>query len=192
MNGMNKIKTASLIERLGNLLRSKEREFGSASGLQSVHVQILFYLSQCNRYSNTPGGVTEFIGSTKGTISQSINLLETKEFIYKIPDNEDRRVIHLELTEKGREFIESQFPPDEFSNSLDIFNKEESEVLTKLLTKLLIHLQKRNNGRIFGVCNTCKYFNLKGLGRSHQCGLTQEPLSEDESQLICREYEEAI
>ena len=187
---MSKTQIASLIERIGNLLRSEERASGADSGLQTVHVQILNYLSQCNRYSNTPAGVTEFIGATKGTTSQSINILEAKGFIKKVPDIEDGRVIHLELTNKGRSFVENEFPPAEFSNTLDNFSKEESENISELLTKLLIHLQRSNNGRIFGVCHTCKHFKKNGLNKSHQCGLTLEPLSEKESFLICREHEE--
>lgn len=190
INRMNKAHIASLIERLGNLLRSEERTSGADSGLQAVHVQILNYLSQCNRYSNTPAGVTDFIGSTKGTTSQSINILDTKGFIDKVPDREDGRVIHLELTRKGKSFVDSEFPPSEFSGMLDSLNSEESDVLSELLTKLLVQLQRRNEGKLFGVCHTCKHFKENGLGKSHQCGLTLEPLSKKESTLICREHEE--
>ncbi|MCI0482724.1 MAG: MarR family transcriptional regulator, partial [Candidatus Dadabacteria bacterium] len=67
-------KIASLIERLGNLLRAEERAAGA--GLLPVHVRMLSYLSVCNRYSDTPAAVTEFAGATKGTSSQSIAVLE--------------------------------------------------------------------------------------------------------------------
>lgn len=189
ISNMNKTQIASLIERIGNLLRIEERASGADSGLQTVHVQILSYLSQCNRYSNTPAGVTDFLGSTKGTTSQSINILETKGFINKVPDKEDGRVIHLELTEKGRQFIKNEFPPNEFSNTLDILDPVESKRLSELLTKLLVNLQRKNNSKLFGVCNSCKHFKKNGLNKSHQCGLTLEPLSEKESLLICREHE---
>lgn len=187
---MNKVEIASLIERIGNLLRTQERASGSESGLQAVHVQILNYLSQCNRYSNTPAGVTEFIGATKGTISQSINILERKGFIKKEPDQEDRRIVHLELTDEGKSFIKQNFPPTEFCETLDIIDSKDSENLAQFLKAILIHLQRKNNGRLFGVCHTCKYFNKYGLGQTHQCGLTKEPLSEKESFQICREHEE--
>lgn len=187
---MNKVQIASLIERIGNLLRSEERVLGAESGLQTVHVQILGYLSQCNRYSNTPAGVTDFIGSTKGTISQSINILGNKGFINKVPDEEDRRVVHLELTKKGTSVAKEIFPPSDFSNTLDIFSQEESEKLSELLTRLLVQLQRNNNSKAFGVCRTCRHFRKNGLAKTHQCGLTLEPLSEKESTLICREHED--
>ena len=189
---MNKAQITSLIERIGNLLRSEERASGADRGLQAVHVQILNYLSQCNRYSNTPAGVTDFIGSTKGTTSQSINILESKGFINKVPDSEDGRVIHLVLTKKGHSFINNEFPPSEITNALDSFSNEEAEYITELLTKLLVKLQRTNNGKIFGVCHTCRHFKKNALARTHQCGLTLEPLSDKESFQICREHKEPI
>lgn len=181
---------ASLIERIGNLLRSQERASGSELGLQSVHVQMLGYLSQCNRYSNTPVGVTEFIGTTKGTTSQSINVLEKKGFITKHPDKNDGRVVHLDLTDKGKKFVESEIPPAEFCNTLENFNTKDTELLSQLLTRLLIQLQNQNNAKVFGVCHSCMHFRKYALGDLHQCGLTKEPLSENDSYLICREHEQ--
>ncbi|KAB2833805.1 MAG: winged helix-turn-helix transcriptional regulator, partial [Candidatus Dadabacteria bacterium] len=187
-NPMNEgAKIASLIERLGNLLRAGERSSGQ--GLLPVHVQMLSYLSVGNRYSDTPAAVTEFVGATKGTTSQSIGVLERKGYLRKRPDDEDGRVTHLSLTAKGKRFVENNFPPPEFGESIDGMKPAERESLARLLTGLLVSLQRRNGGRMFGVCRTCRYFRKDALPGSHQCGLTLEPLSEDESMKICREHE---
>ena len=186
---MNKLKTALLLERIGNLLRSEERADGAAAGLQSVHVQILTYLSRCNRYSNTPAGVTEYLGTTKGTVSQSINILEERGFIEKRADENDGRVVRLLLTTEGRSFVEGSQPPSEFSGALDSFDPAELDSLSSMLTKFLTALQRRNKRKMFGVCHTCRHFRENGLGDKHQCGLTLEPLSEDDSLKICREHE---
>lgn len=181
---------ASLIERLGNLLRAEER--ASGAGLLPVHVQMLSYLSVCNRYSDTPAAVTEFVGTTKGTTSQSIAVLERKGFLRKRPDTGDGRVVHLDLTAKGRRFVEMNFPPPEFGAAIGEMKKGDRDTLLRLLTGLLVSLQRRNGGRMFGVCNTCRYFRKDALPGSHQCGLTLEPLTEDESMKICREHEIAV
>jgi len=183
-------KIASLIERLGNLLRAGERSSGS--GLLPVHVQMLSYLSVCNRYSDTPAAVTEFVGATKGTTSQSIGVLERKGYLRKRPDGKDGRVIHLSLTAKGKRFVESNSPPPEFGASIDGMKPAERESLARLLNVLLVSLQRRNEGRMFGVCRTCRYFRKDAFPGSHQCGLTLEPLSDDESMKICREHEIAV
>lgn len=180
-------KIASLIERLGNLLRAGER--ASGAGLLPVHVQMLSYLSVCNRYSDTPAAVTEFSGATKGTSSQSIAVLERKGFLRKRHDSADGRVIHLDLTAKGRRFVENNFPPDAFGSAIGKMKPGDRAALAHLLTGLLASLQKGNGGRTFGVCHTCRYFRRDALPGSHQCGLTLEPLSGDESTQICREHE---
>jgi len=181
------VKIASLIERLGNLLRAEERSSGA--GLLPVHVQMLSYLSVCNRYSDTPAAVTEFLGATKGTSSQSIAVLERKGFLRKRPDGADGRVVRLDLTAKGRRFVERNFPPAGFGSAIEEMKPGDRTALARLLTGLLASLQKGNGGRMFGVCNTCRFFKKDALPGSHQCGLTLEPLAEDESMKICREHE---
>jgi len=42
-----------LVERLSLLTRAGLRQAGAAQGLQPVHLQVLFYLNQANRFSNT-------------------------------------------------------------------------------------------------------------------------------------------
>ncbi len=174
------------------MIRADERSLGMGYGLQPVHVQVLSYLSSCNRYSNTPAGVTSFIGVTKGTVSQSINVLERKRLITKSPDARDGRVVHLNVTEAGSRFIESEFPRQDILATLDEMHFGERQNLAELLTDLLIGLQHRNGGRMFGECRTCRHFRKDAFGDSHQCGLTLEPLSDDDSTKICREHELSV
>ncbi|MEQ9619760.1 MAG: MarR family winged helix-turn-helix transcriptional regulator [Deltaproteobacteria bacterium] len=184
-----RVKIAYLIERLGNLLRAGERSQGIIDGLQPVHIQMLGYLSICNRYSDTPAGVTDFVGATKGTTSQSLGVLERKGYIRKKSDKRDRRVVRLELTARGKRFVETGFPPPDFVAALGGIKTRERGELSRLLTELLVRLQRNNRSRMFGVCHTCRHFKRDGLGETHQCGLTLEPLTEGESMKICREHE---
>ena len=75
-----------LIERMSALIRSEERKKCSELGIQSVHLQVLDYLSRCNRYSDTPAALTNYLGMTRGTVSQTVLLLEKKGFIRKNVD----------------------------------------------------------------------------------------------------------
>lgn len=50
--------------------------FAAEEGLQLVHVEILQYLSVCNRYSDTTQTISEYLGQTKGSIFQSLGHLE--------------------------------------------------------------------------------------------------------------------
>ena len=174
------------------MIRADERSSGMGHGLQPFHVQVLRYLSICNRYSNTPVGVTDFMGVTKGTVSQSVNVLERKGLITKSPDARDGRVVHLNVTEAGRRLIESEFPRQDILATLDEMHFGERQNLAGLLTDLLIGIQHRNDGRLFGECRTCIHFRKDAFGDSHQCALTLEPLSDDDSTKICREHELSV
>src|SRR4029453_4211140 len=67
-----------LVERLGNLMRTELRKAGSDEALQPVHLQALVYLSKANRYSNTPQALADYLGLTKGTVSQTLLLLDRR------------------------------------------------------------------------------------------------------------------
>ena len=62
-----------LIERLGNLVRADARAVCNDYDMRPVQLEALEFLTQCNRYSDTPQAVAEFLGLTKGTVSQTGN-----------------------------------------------------------------------------------------------------------------------
>lgn len=79
-----------LIERLGNLVRADVRAVCHASGVRPVQLEALHYLTQCNRYSDTPQAVAEYLGLTKGTVSQTLKVLEEKGLLKKRSDPGDK------------------------------------------------------------------------------------------------------
>jgi len=176
------------LERLSNLLRNEMRTEGSEYGLQPIQMEALYYLSICNRYSDTPMGVTEYLGQTKGTVSQTIKVLEKKGLITKNADKNDKRLTHLKMTLEGKTLLAKTIPPPKFSDACDVLNQSESDAVTEALNNLLKTLQKKNNLKAFGTCKACRH-NIRNTDGSCLCGLTKEPLSEKDIELICREYE---
>lgn len=183
---MHELDTLKLIERISTLIRSEERKRYAAIGLQPVHGQVLEYLSKCNRHSDTPASVTEFLGSTKGTVSQSIQVLERKNYIVKEPDAEDRRVVHLKLTDAGQELIKSLKPQDFFAAAEQQVASQEFDSISSALSVTLSALQKANDSKSFGLCRTCSYFTE--VDNHFHCSLTQLPLEQPDTQKICREH----
>jgi hypothetical protein len=57
------------VGRLASPVRNEARQALAEHGLQPVQFEALHYLTRCNRYSDTPMAVTEFLGQTKGTVS---------------------------------------------------------------------------------------------------------------------------
>jgi len=177
------------IERLSNLLRTESRQLLTSHGLQPIQLEILHYLSVCNRYSNTAKGVAEYLGQTKGTVSQSIKVLERKGLITKHVDNIDKRIVHLKITSNARTFLKKTVPAPLFSNAGKLIKEQSIKQIQSALKSLLMAVQKANGLKSFGVCHTCRYNQQLNNG-NHLCGLTKEVLSSKEVQLICREHDD--
>src|SRR4030065_1806393 len=89
------------VERLSLLTRADLRQAGAAQGLQPVHLQVLFYLNQANRFSNTPQALTEYLGLTKGTVSQTVLVLARRRLISRYADPRDGRGVRRIPAEGG-------------------------------------------------------------------------------------------
>jgi len=179
------------LERLSNLLRNEARSTGAKYGLLPIQIEALHYLSICNRYSDTPMGVTEYLGQTKGTVSQSLKVLERKGFLSKKADNNDKRSTRLQVSKSGRKLLDKEIPAPLFINACEHLDTESQFQIIHKLQELLRAIQYKNNMKSFGVCHTCRYNQTNEKGSGHLCGLTQESLSSDDIQLICREHENA-
>lgn len=169
------------LERLSAVHRNLMRRFANEEGLQLVHVEIMQYLSVSNRYSDTTQAISEYLGQTKGSISQSLNLLEEQGFVKRMQDKVDKRIFHLSLSAKGSAVTHRMYA------SIDLQGAEELEPGLK---NLLTSIQKKNNLRGFGTCISCR-FNQNPGKNVFVCGLTTEKLTLDDTKKICREHDEA-
>ena len=176
----------NLIDSIGHLLRSEEKKFLLPLGLQPIHLNAMIYLSMCNKYSNNPAALSKYLGNTKGTTSQTVNLLEKKGYITKKKTTKDKRVVKLHLTEKAEKILDQL----SFEDSESFFNDRSIEIAESVLTNILKSLQLSNQGRAFGVCKTCDFFIDEGDG--FRCGLTHEPLLDHEIEQICQEHESEL
>lgn len=169
------------LERLASLYRSQVRQAAAKEGIQPVHVEILQYLSVSNRYSNTAQALSEYLGQTKGSISQSLKLLEKDGYIERRPCPEDGRVMQVYLTPRAKASAER------ISKSL-MPNLDETKEADDAAKSLLMAWQRKNHYRGFGQCQSCRFNRSLGDGK-FQCGLTGAPLSKLEVKQICREHQ---
>lgn len=176
-----------LIERMSALIRSEERKKCSELGLQVVHLQALDYLSRCNRYSDTPASLANYLGMTRGTVSQTLLLLEKKGFIKKTTDLIDRRKVHLSLLDSGSVVLAEVRDTHLFHQARMVFEHDvNNEGVEAVFVSALKALQKAHKGHSFGQCETCKYFTEVTLG--FRCELTKESLSLNGSTKLCQEH----
>jgi len=147
---------------------------------------VLDYLGRANRFSRSPSHVADFLGSTRGTISQSIKSLLMKGYVSEHRSTLDKRAISFALTEKGKAIVQRG---DELAQSVTNLDEREQQALLTLLTRLLRDQLAKNNGRAFGMCNTCAHFEAAATGGF--CKLLSEKLSPEETLQICHEQRSA-
>lgn len=176
-----------IIERINLLIRAEERKKCAALGLQPVHLQVLQYLSYCNRFSNTAVAMTQYLGRTMGSVSQTLSLLEKNGLIKKIPNNKDHRVVNLQLTNEGRKILELALPDELFIRASSLLGNEEAlKQCADYFNIALNALQKAYQLKSFGVCKSCQ-FHTK-IDEGSVCSFHKERLSKEDSEKICKDY----
>ncbi len=169
------------LERLSSLYISQMRQAASEQGVQLVNLEILQYLSICNDYSNTAQAISDYLGQTKGSISQTLKIMEQSGHIERRPCTKDKRVIRLFLTKKGQDSLQKM------SQQMVQIPDDDPELVAGL-KKVLRTWQLSHHNSGFGQCLSCKY-HQKGTNQKFKCGLTGEYLPHQDKFKICREHE---
>ena len=176
------LRTAHLIERLGRVLRAGDH----ASGLNPAQAEALRYLARANRFSRTPAALADYLGSTRGTVSQTLMALEAKGLVERQANARDGRSVTMALTKAGAAFLASD-PMRALASAIDTSDADAR--LADDLEAVLRTAIAQRGGRAFGVCQTCRHFRrAQGThGAPHHCALLDEPLSDTDSLSICVE-----
>ncbi len=179
---------AYLIGRLDRLSRSGV----NIAGLNPAQWEALRYLSRANRFSRTPAALADYAGSTRGTISQTLIVLEQKGLASRQASRRDGRSVELALTRRGEAVLRDD-PLRRLADDISVATGDAGELLATLQA-ILSALIARNNGRAFGICRTCRHFrrnDVAGRAAPHHCAMLDEPLSDADSGAICQEHEAA-
>lgn len=176
--------TSLLLERLGALIQQSVRDAAAQHGLLPIHIQVLHYLMRANRYSDLPIAISEYFGITRGTVSQTLAVLERKGLLTKESDAHHGKRLHLTLTPAGVSVLSESWvvPIEQALCERSI----EAVALESVLHHLLVALQRVNGQRAFGICRQCAHFLTEESGA--RCGLTLEPLVTEQTVRICREW----
>ena len=181
---------AFLFDRVGRLVRGMQH----SGGLNPAQWEALRYLAHANRFSRRPGALAEFLGSTRGTVSQTLIALERKGLIERKPDPSDARGTNVELTHEGHALI-AKDPLQAFEDVARELGDQDRQSLHVGLLGLLRSLQRRDKSRAFGVCRSCRHLEENPDAKSAAsllCALTGETLSADETDQIGRDFEAGV
>jgi DNA-binding MarR family transcriptional regulator len=176
------LRAAHLIERLARVVRAGDH----AAGLNPAQAESLRFLARANRFSRTPAALAAYLGSTRGTISQTVISLEEKGLIEREANARDGRSVVLSLTAKGSAFLAF-----DASHKL-AFAIDQAGVGERLAEDLEAGLRSAiaaRGGRAFGACHSCRHFQRDHRSGTmpHHCLLLDEPLGKADEALICAE-----
>jgi len=170
-----------LIDRLGRISAADEWE----KDINPTQWTALSYLARANRFSRSPSQVSDFMATTRGTVSQTLKALARKELIEEARSEHDKRSISYSITKEGRALFNKASTIEDAMSGL---SDEETAPLLAGLEAVLRSALKQREMRAFGVCETCKYHSKKTSGGF--CKLLNESLSAAEAKQICHEYSE--
>ncbi len=171
-----------LIDRLSRITLNA----GHAKGLKPAQWEALRYLASANRFSATPGALTLWLGSTKGTVSQTVISLEKRGLVAKTAGG-DKRSVRLALTDAGVQMLMDDGLSKIYSGVSSI-DPAIRTAITAALSRLVSALLKSNGSRPFGVCQSCRHFvRHHAEGGPYYCRFFKQKLTADDAQKICVE-----
>lgn len=175
---------ATRLERLARLLRQS----GHAGGLVPAQWEVLRYLARANRLSRSPGVLARYLGSTKGTISQSLQTLVKKGLIARQTRAGDERHVLLTLTTTGKALL-LEDPLRAIANDLEQLGGKTRRRFAKGLAELLSLEIDRQKAARFGTCGGCRHFQEASKDKGPTCAFDGAPLPASETTLLCIAHE---
>ena len=175
---------AGLIDRMGRMARGLQY----AEGLNPAQWESLRFLAAANNRSRTPSALAAYLGSTKGTASQTVIALEGKGLLRRRRGTGDRRVITLELTPDGTALLDRD-PLLSLDCALAELPEDVSQSLVDGLARLKDELAERHGWKSFGVCAECGHFLGPDGAAPARCGKSRTTLEGEEFHRICIEFQ---
>jgi DNA-binding MarR family transcriptional regulator len=170
------------IRELINRLARLDAAASWDEALNPVQVAALEYLARANRFSRAPSHVAEYLGTTRGTMSQTLKALVRKGYVSERRSETDKRSISCDLTEEARAVTARRGDLLEAIGGLPDATQAH---LRDSLSTLLKRQVRQNNGRQFGICHTCAHHRVTQDGP--YCALLSVPLLPEEPDQICYE-----
>jgi len=180
-------KIVELVDRLSRIAHSLQ----FAEGLNPAQWEALRFVARANRNSCSPGTLAVFMGSTKGTVSQTLKALENKGLIQRSRKAGDRRGVEIAVTVAGRALIERD-PLGRIHDALSTCSEADQRGVVTGLERLVGIVQKHQNIPEFGPCLSCAHYKPETCSETNaigcRCGVSGELFDASELAKICVDF----
>ncbi len=179
------------LKRVAAVMRSDEWSAAQAMGVTPTQVQILNVLEgRADGLRVTD--IAAHLGVSQPTATDSVNALQRKGYVEKVP-GADKRAVPVTLTAEGRKALrQAGRAGNATRDALKDLPAAEQEELLLSLVKVINTLQQAGAVPIQRMCVTCKYFEPHrhaGKQGPHHCHFVNAPLRRRELRVDCREHE---
>ena len=169
----------NILERLARVIASEDW----SGDLNPAQAAALGYLARANRFSRKPSIVADYLGATRGTVSQTLKALVRKGLVQETSDPSDRRSISYSVTPDGHSVLDRRNVLEQAVSGMDA---SEISFLDAGLRNLLLQVLNVQDQKSFGVCKTCRYHEEGQNGRS--CRLLNVKLDKADAEQVCVEH----
>jgi len=134
------LEVLSRVTRLARHLDRARRTSFAAHDLDLWEFDVLAALRRAGRpYVLSPGQLVDQTMVTSGTMTNRVDRLETRGLVQRLPDPADRRGVHVRLTPRGKERVDSALA-DLLHRERDLLrglSRNDQDALSTLLRKLV-------------------------------------------------------
>ena len=131
------------------------------------------------------------MGSTKGTVSQTLKALESKGLIKRVRKAEDRRAVEISVTSAGLALVEKD-PLGKIHDALSPCSVMDQLSVVAGLERLVGIVQKHQNIPEFGPCLDCTHYQPEACSDTNsigcRCGVSGELFNSFELEKICADF----
>jgi DNA-binding MarR family transcriptional regulator len=181
---------ATGLHKIGLALKHQGWQQANAEGLSATQGQILAALA--THGTLTGSELSQRLGVTLPTISDSVRVLVDKTLVTKSPDPRHPRASLLTLTKKGAQLGgRARSWPEFMATAVADLTAEEQRAFYSGVVKMIRTLQEQGLIPVSGMCVTCTHFrpNVRPGSSPHHCALVDAPLATEQVRLDCPEHE---
>jgi len=176
--------------KIGLAMKQQAWQQANEEGLSATQGQILAAIT--THGALTGSELSERLGVTLPTISDSVRVLVDKQLLEKSPDPRHPRASLLTPTKKGARLgARARSWPEFLAGAVTDLAPEEQTAFYSGVVKMIRSLQEQGLIPVSGMCVTCRHFRphvRKGTS-PHHCAFVDAPLAHDQLRLDCPEHE---
>ena len=182
-------RVATGLHKLGLAMKQQAWQQASEEGLSATQGQILAAL--VTHGALTGSELSERLGVTLPTISESVRVLVDKKLVVRSPDPRHPRASLLTPTARGAALGgRARSWPEFLAGAVDELAPAEQAAFFSGIVKMIRALQEQGLVPVSGMCVTCTHFRprVHAGAAPHHCALVDAPLADDQLRLDCPEH----